>query len=497
MSNFPPTSARNFPQTQSLQSPSSPKSTQSVGSSSSLPSLTSSFHETSLSDIVPEYVIYQNITLAHIPAEYSLSLPETTDPTSIVVRQLSGADKPFIYDPVMPTLFGEAEVEVVKGENSWTGRVVNNDSNSITIAVKAENLSGQRSLSRISEPVRWSQKNSDYREHNVTIAKYDTITGLSSHARYPSLHFDGEAVVTYLFSGPKWEAIGTIILGDETNSSQLLSLRVAAHISYDPKQGPVPIGGNIALIAGDVPISSPEQFNERAPRAMFAMASPMSRSISVTTSLAEDYHRYQLPRQALAPYTVITLDEETYPYIKIYMYHAGETDESSTGVATFGYRFTPTRQMPAMRTHVYSFNDKDGAFLGTVNIPETAEGKETDVLLGSSSLITVKSTIDIVSDKITSEVDIAKYNVDLTKEEGAEGRSWHIITERLKVTVSYFNETAASLLVRMSPRGTIYLSTSCGIQKRISQTELEFTLPLTVGMAPGMFTCDVISARYY
>lgn len=414
--------------------------------------------------------------IQQFPAETKIvTLPKSVEIESIVAIDINGQIIPFSY--LSPTSIGtsltdrqtgeKVDVTVIKDDSNIKGKIINQDSNSITLLTAS----------------------------GITIVReYDQlIVNLNSadqDVTRPRLNLESSQpfTISYLISNIAWTCIGTILVDHESNQ---MYLRLAGNITNNTETD---ISAMTTLVSGEVYQNRPHQDVHRAAKVFMATPSPMV-SQQVETNLVEDYIKYEVGERLIQNKTIVELGTSVYPINKIYIHQTNKRDRVS-----WGYRFRATGFIPSCSVNVYSIdtNRTIDAYLGSNDIRESQTDDEIDIVLGESTMLQCKSSV-VISD-VKDEAILKQYKLPTEEQIDGVARSWHIITEELTVEITNHNPNSAILVLKHPVDNNPILNVECQAfkQRKDGFIEWYFEIPSKFENQPRKetFKCKIVTAKF-
>ena len=415
------------------------------------------------------------------PGTKVITLPKAAEINSIVVIDVDGIVIPFSYIPestmgiaLTNRNTGEKiEASVVKGSKTVNGKILSLDSYNVTLT-----SGGQIS----------------------TIRKYDMISAnIPDDETRPRIilgRTNKPFTVSYLLSNVGWSCVGTALI-DKTNS--IMYLRLAGNIVNNTEND---IAADTILVSGEVYQGRGTQpVYAEAVQSRMLQSAPIS-SKQVSTSMLEDYTKYEVGPRIVHDKDIAELGTFNFPVIKIYVHR---TDDS--GIVKFGYRFIAPGFVPACSVNVYNMNqDKSiDSYLGSNDIEESQKNDEIDLMLGQSTLLQCESLV-VISDVVVSDETTAKqYNLPLEtfskSYKKSDDREWHVVTEDLTVDITNHNTNTVSMILKHHIGNRLLIDTRCQQYKDRKNGFIEWYFqiaPISNNIPrKDKFTCQIITAGFY
>jgi len=451
-------------------------------------SLRSSYYELSNSDNRSSSYPMNKLTVysqsGHIIQKYSgdnkvITLPKSVDISSIMIVDSDGMIVPFSYVP-------ETSMGIALTDRS-TGQKVD-----AVVTKDGQNIKGKILSLGSDNVVLLSENNiSNIREYDrVVVSVNDDLT-------QPKLLISGNNkpfTLSYLVSNISWKCVGTGVIDDSTH---IMHLRLAGNIYNETESD---INAETTLVSGEV---YQHKRNQRHGD-NFAMQKSMMSSENIKRTALEDYVKYNVGQRLVRTNDIAEIGIWNIPVIKVYTHQTNERD-----IVRFGYRFTATEYIPSCSLNLYSVdNNKNiGSYLGSNVIDETQRTDIVDIILGESTLLQCTSLVVISNDIIINNEDTArKYNIPIdtfksSKNKSSDTRSWHVITEDIKIDILNHNTSPSFLIIKHYVGDKLLVETRCKSynKRKDGFIEWNFEVPPRTSNEPMStgFSCQILTATYY
>jgi len=415
----------------------------------------------------------------------TIQLPKSAEIASIVSFDSNNIIVPFSYIPEMTLqsvltdrATGEkVDAVVIKDGQSITGKIVGLSDDGIVLA----------SNNKI-----------------TSVRKYDQLTvNISDDYTRPHVILssnNSDVTISYLLSNIAWTCVGTALIDEKKN---IMYLRLTGNIVNNTESD---IAANTTLVSGEVYQYRSKQNIQAAPMSLYRLSASMQESTSmssrkVSTSMLEDYTKYNVGNRIIHNKDIAELGTSTVKVIKMYIHMTSDNDK-----VRYGYRFTADGFVPSCSINVYSIgpDNRIGAYLGTNEIDEGQKGEDIDILIGESTTVQCKSLV-MISDVVVQNEEQAKLfrlplDTFLSNYKRRDDLNWHIITEDLNVEIINYNDKPAPLVLKHYVGDKMLIETRCQDYKKRENGYIEwyFQVPPKVGDAPRKetFKCQILTASY-
>jgi hypothetical protein len=392
----------------------------------------------------------------------TIMLPKFVNVSSILLLDEDNNVIPFSYlseinSNTVPTdrLTGnKVEVQVIKNEKTIKGKILSITQDNVTL------LSNNQV---------------------INIRKYDQVLmPVADDLTQPQLLISSEynnniLTLSYLINNISWECVATALIDEENN---MMYLRLAGDITNNTE---FDINAETTLVSGDVYQQHSEPTYKES---RMLMASAPSNKVS--SSMLEDYVKYNVGERLIRNKDVAELGTISYPINKLYIH------KTQDGNVKFGYRLTATEFVPACTINVFSYKETIDSFLGSTTIEEKQVNDEVDVMLGESSLLQCNSTV-IVSDDITIDNEEKSKKYKLSVEE----KQWHVVTEDINVEITNHTNKNTFLIIKHYVGNKLLVDIGCEAYKKRNNGYLEWYFDIPASTNKETFTCKVITATQY
>ena len=317
---------------------------------------------------------------------------------------------------------------------------------------------------------------------------------LLSHVMLPKT--SNPVDISYLLPSVSWKCNGTILIEEE---SSIINLNLSGKITNDTE---TEYKADVSLVSGDI-----YQYRNKqtyAPRAMLQAAAPMQDD-APPTSNPEDYTSYDVGTHVIKPNSIVIAELGTTKIkgLKLYSFRTG------ADAVKFGYRFKAPGFLPACDVNVYNTAPNAssiiGPYLGSNHIDEKQKGDIVDLMLGDSTRVQCKSTVESSSIVITDKETADKYGLTFQDSDNSEKAQteakWRLVTDNIKVDISNRNEKDITLIIKHYVGDRKLVNISCQQFEKREDGFLEwyFNVPATVDelITRQEFVCKVVTADYY
>lgn len=391
----------------------------------------------------------------------SIVLSKSVDISSIFAMDISGNIIPFVYVPesnfvlTNQTTGEKNSAAVYKGSSIIEGKLLTLTDDTVTIL--------------------------DERNITSIINKYDIIE-VQSDKDYtrPQIILKSlrDFTLSYLISNISWKCIGTALMSDKT-----MFLRLSASITNTTESD---LSGETILCSGEIYQKRPQSEYKmiRASAQMMSVESPTDNV--VTTSLLEDYTKYNLGYQVIRNKGVAEIGAWNIPIVKVYIHDTRYKE------VKFGYRFKAPVFIPVSDINVYS--EQNGiidSYLGYDSIRESQPNEDVNIIIGETTRLMCK-TLVIVNDQLADDALSKKYNTS---------KETHLITEDITVEITNRVLTESFLIIKHYVGNKILMEHKC---KQYTKRENGF-VEWYFQIAPGgvnnphreEFKCQISTLQVY
>lgn len=401
----------------------------------------------SLGPIDKRITIYSksaNIVERYVAGTSTIDLPKSVDISSILVVDQSTNVIPFTFIKesdmgmyLTDRETGEKNLAIVKkGGDVIEGKILYYNNDVVTVMTK-DTIVNIREYDSISIK----------KEGDLTRPRIKIKEGTNS-----------DFIVSYLVSDLSWNCIGTAIIN---NKNSTLYLRLAAHITNNTDAD---IKGVTQLVSGNV--YENEKRLSRDTSMMYAKAQVSSSSEQqVVPTLLEDFHRYNIGNRDIKLQNIAEIGTYVFPINKIYIH-----DTESVSKVKYGYRFITKNFMPASNFHMYSIDKRNSvdSYLGSTYVEEAQIGKDIKLIMGETTRLQCKTTIETITKEITDNkmAFVAGVPQNMLKHLGGPEYKIYETKELLKVEIKNYATSPCNLIIRHFVGNKIISNTNCKTYKR-------------------------------